>query len=109
MTSRGNLLSMKIPHSEITHKKVIGQLHGKRVFYIRTRGGLHLVVVENGEILAVGPHRAVTQHIAAKRNPDIKFTELSKSEFVDPDTIAFCLPEYQKLTDKFRSLQCWPR
>jgi hypothetical protein len=101
------MLSIKPEHIE--SKKKVGKLHGKSVIEIKTTGGFHMVVAANEgggfETLGTGPHKAVARHIAAKREPDIEWTELSKSDYVDPAHFQNILPEYEALTDTVRKLQ----
>ena len=89
--------------------KKVGTLGSKPVFALVTKGGYNLIVVPKGptsyETLAVGPHKAVAKHIAAKLNKEIKWTELSKSEDVDPASFAHLLPKYEQLTSELRKKQ----
>jgi hypothetical protein len=97
-----------IPKEQVQSKKVIGHIKGDKgkVIEVRLVGGLHMVVSANGpkvEVLGVGPHRSISRYIAEKKEPDIEWTELSKSDYVDPALFAFVLPKYEELTDAFIS------
>lgn len=73
-----------------------------------TKGGYHLIVAPKGnsfETLGVGPHRAVARSIAAKHHKSIKWTELSKGDWIDPQEYEHLLPKYEEITLKFRKLQ----
>lgn len=99
---------MNLTAEHIASKKKIGQLNGKPVIELVTTGGLHMVVTASGggfETLGTGPHRAVARHIAMKRERDIMWTELSKSDHVDIEHFEWCLPRYEALTDRIRSEQ----
>lgn len=82
--------------------KKIGQLNGKPVFHMRTKGGLHMVATYGSgglNIIGSAPHRAIATHIAQKKEPDVEWSELSKGEYVDPSTFEHLVPEYEALTD----------
>lgn len=100
---------MNIDAKQIDEKpKKVGHLNGKPVFHMRTKGGLHILVMQkNGsyETLGTGPHRAVARHIAAKYEPEIVWSELSKSDHVDPEAYAMILPKYEEITEALRTLQ----
>lgn len=91
---------------DIASKKKIGLLKGRPVVELVLKGGLHMVVTkEDGgktEILGTGPHRAVSRFIAEKNQPDIQWTELSKSNHLDPLAMASVLPEWIELTNILR-------
>lgn len=99
---------MQIDTKQIDEKpKKVGNLRGKPVFHLRTKGGLHILVMQkNGtyETLGTGPHRAVARHIANKYEPDIVWSELSKSDHVDPEAYALILPKYEEVTEALRAL-----
>lgn len=85
--------------------KKVGELHGRPVMHLRTKGGLHIMAKANGEVLGTGPHRAVARHIAQKHEPEIVWTELSKSDHITPDSFALVLPKYEEQTEALRTLQ----
>jgi hypothetical protein len=95
-----------IPADQVGYKKKIGKLGDSDVWELGLKGGLHLVVVSKGgskaETLGVGPHRAVARHIARKRAPDMKITELSKADHVDVEHFAVFLPKWEAVTEKLR-------
>ena len=99
---------MNIDAKQIDQKpKKVGNLNGKPVFHLRTKGGLHILVMQkNGayETLGTGPHRAVARHIASKHEPEIVWSELSKSDHVDADAYALILPKYEEMTAALRRL-----
>ena len=99
---------MNIDSKQIDEKpKKVGNLHGKPVFHLRTKGGLHILVMQKAsgyETLGTGPHRAVARHIASKYEPDIVWSELSKSDHVDPEAYAMILPKYEEITEALRAI-----
>jgi hypothetical protein len=96
---------MNIPEAQIVLKKKVGEANGKDVVYIKTVGGLHLMVNSRGNVLGSGPHRAVARHLATKFEPDIQWTELSKADHVPLAHYEHLLPEYEALTKEFRKAQ----
>ena len=93
-----------IPSSQIASRKVVGDLHGEKVIEITLKGGLNLIVSAKGGKVAVygsGSHRGIARHIAKKKEPDIQFNELSKSDWIDPAHFASLLPKYEALTEMF--------
>lgn len=96
-----------ISPKHVLSKKVVGKLNGKPVMEVKTTGGYNLVVTMKGgsvEVLGVGPHRAISRYIAERKEPDLEWTELSKSEYVDPESFMAMVPKYEELTDQFRSI-----
>jgi hypothetical protein len=96
---------MQIPTEQIEKKKKIGRLRGEDVWHVKLKGGLHIVAGPHGKIHAFGPHRAVALHISKKKEPDIEFTELSKSDHINPADFQDIIPKYEELTDRARALQ----
>ncbi len=108
MSSGGNLLVVNITAEHIAYKKKIGTLRGKPVIEIATTGGLHLLVISKAdgvETIGAGPHKAVARHIAKKKHPEILFSELSKSDWVDPACFQHLLPQWEGTTERIRSLK----
>jgi hypothetical protein len=99
---------MDLSAKQIDEKpKKVGNLHGKPVYHLRTKGGLHILVTPGGtgyETLGTGPHRAVARHIAQKHEPEIVWSELSKSDHVDIEAFEMVLPKYENLTDALRAI-----
>lgn len=99
---------MNIETKQIDQKpKKVGHLRGKPVFHLRTKGGLHLLVMQKAsgyETLGTGPHRAVARHIASKYEPDIVWDLLSKSDHVDMDAYQLILPKYEEMTETLRGM-----
>jgi hypothetical protein len=98
-----------ISADQIAYRKKVGKLGDDQIFEIGLIGGLHLIAKAQpggkSEILGAGPHRAVARHIAQKRNPDIRWTELSKSDHIEPEFFEFLLPAYEAMTDTLVRLQ----
>lgn len=99
---------MDLTTKQIDEKpKKVGNLHGKPVYHLRTKGGLHVLVMQKGagyETLATGPHRAVARHIASKYEPEIIWSELSKADHVGIESFQMILPKYEEITEALRSL-----
>jgi hypothetical protein len=107
---RHNLYDMAIDikENEVAYKKKVGKLGDTPIVEIGLKGGLHLIVAARGgqgDVLGVGSHRAIARHIAKKRESEIEWTDLSKSDHIAPEHFAFCLPQYEALTDAFRARQ----
>ncbi len=95
---------MQVRPEEISYTEQIGTLDGTPVFELGLIGGLHIICSKHGpkvEYHSVGPHRAVARHLAKKRRPNILFTALAKSEWVDPVTFQHLLPRYEAMTEQF--------
>jgi hypothetical protein len=84
--------------------KKIGILKGRDVFQCRLKGGLY-VTTSNGKVLGAGSRAVIARHLAQKYEPDIEFTELSKSEHVDIEAYSMLLPKYEELTKELMELQ----
>lgn len=99
--------TLQIPAAQIEFKKKVGvcRSKGRDVIHYKTRGGLHLMALDNGHVIGSGPHRAVAKKIAKQHEEDIEFTELSKSDHVDEEAYAHLLPKYEALTKHIRELQ----
>lgn len=99
---------MDISEKQLASKKRVGKLGSSPVFELVTKGGLHLIVGTKGgkfETLGAGPHRAVARHIAKKREPEIDWNDLQKSDYVDPAHFQFVLPDYEVLTEQIRTAE----
>jgi hypothetical protein len=90
---------------QISYKKKVGKLGDTPIYEVGLIGGLHLIMKAGSKSpLGAGPHRAVARHIAKKRNPEIDWTEISKSDYVEPQFYAAVLPKYEQLTDHLTEL-----
>lgn len=101
---------MDIGKEQIQSKRTVGKLNGKPVLELVTKGGLHMIIAQKGdkhEAIGTGPHVAVAKHIAAKREPEIEFTELSKADYMEPYLYMSVVPEYERLTDMLQNT--WER
>jgi len=99
---------ISISSEHVAYKRKVGRLGNDPVFEVATTGGLHLIAVNRQgktEVLGTGPHRAVARHIARKHAPEIDWIELSKSDSLEQEHFAFCLPRYEALTEEFRKAQ----
>jgi hypothetical protein len=98
-----------IKANQLAYKKQVGKTKkGTPVWELATKGGLHLIVKAqdgNFETLGTGPHRAIARHIADQHEPEIAWTELSKSDHLDYVVIEPLLPKYEKLTAEMRLLE----
>lgn len=85
----------------------IGTLNGKPIFEVVTKGGFYMDIVAKGgsfETLGVGSHKALSRHIASKKEPSIVWTTLAKGDFVPYEDMAFLIPKYEAITDRLRAL-----
>lgn len=101
-------MALSLTPEHVASKKQIGQLNSAPIFEILTTGGLYLNVLGKGagwEVISTGPHKAVARFISEQRHPNVVWTELSKSDWVDPADFMMLVPKYQELTDRLRSLQ----
>lgn len=92
----------------LSYKKRVGRIGTNPVFELATTGGLHLIVTARGgksEILGTGPHRAVARFIAKRKENDIFWSDLNKSDHVPVEHFAEYLEEYEALTDEMRARQ----
>lgn len=99
---------MDIAADQISSKKRVGKIGTSPVLELATSGGLHLIVcARNGkaEVLGTGPHRAVARFIAKKRESKIEWTDLNKSDYVDPAFFQDILPQYEEQTNEYRARQ----
>ena len=98
---------LNVTAKDIASKKKIGLLNGHGVVEVVLKGGLHLIVTKQGDaktsILGTGPHRAVARFIAEKNEPDLQWTEMSKSDHLDVHALASVLPYWTNMTNLFRS------
>ena len=101
-------MALDLSPVHIKLKRRIGRLNTNPIFEVLTTGGLYLNILGKGagfEVIATGPHQAVARHISMERHPGIEWTELSKSDYVDPQDYLFLLPKYRELAERFRSIQ----
>lgn len=97
-----------IPVNQIAYRKTVGKLDGDAIVELATKGGLHLIVrAKRGktETLGAGAHRAISRFIAEKREPNIQWTELSKSEHIPVEHFQHLLPRWEAITDDLRRLK----
>lgn len=100
---------MDIEPKQLAEKpRKIGEMNGRNVYSLRTKGGWHMVVAPKEgrmETLGAGPLAAVAQHIATKKHQGINWTELSKSEHVSPEAIESIVDKYELVTNEIRKHQ----
>lgn len=93
---------MEIPDIQLDGPaKKIGTLKGRPVFYSKTKGGWHVIncVQQHGaKTIGLGAHKALATHIAQKMEPEIEWTELSKSDHVDFSALEPFVEKYTQLT-----------
>jgi len=95
---------MEFPENQLRDPpKTIGKLKGVPVIHMRTKGGYHIVRVKGQRIPSgVGPNKRIALFIAQKNEPEMVFTELSKSEHGDVATFEHLLPRYEAVTALLR-------
>jgi hypothetical protein len=105
-----NLGLMNIPKEQIELRKKAGKVKGKDVYHIKTRGGFHVMALSTGEVIGTGPHRVVARAVAQKFEPDVVWSELSKSDdFYPLETYEHYLPKYEEVTKQMQALQAQPK
>lgn len=102
---------MDLRPEDIETKAQIGTSGGQPVYEVVTKGGFHLVLVRGTEgqkkgfvTLGTGSHRAVARYLARQRRPDLRVTELTKSEDVSVEHFRHLLPQYEELTNRCNQL-----
>jgi hypothetical protein len=96
---------MQIDPKEIKGKPTkIGILKGKPVYELRLKGGLFVAVCSN-KVIGTGSHRGISRHIAKRHEPEIEWTELSKSSHVPIEHFALSLDKYEALTEALANMQ----
>lgn len=101
-------MALALTPEHVASKKRIGNLKDSPIFEILTTGGLYMNILGKGagfEVISTGPHRAIARFIAEQRYPNVIWTELSKSDWVDPKDFMPLVPKYQELTNRLRTLQ----
>lgn len=98
---------MQISQEQIASKVRVGSHQGDPVFRIVTLGGLNLIVKKHSksgklEVAAAAPHRAIAAFIAEKHLKGVNWSELSKSDALDPVTLRAALPQWEEITAMFR-------
>lgn len=94
---------MNVSAEQVKSKKIIGKSGNQDVVELTLKGGFVMVVKMNasgsGEALGLGSHRGISRYIAKKKCPDLQFTELSKSEEIEPSLFMQYVPYWEKATD----------
>ncbi len=101
---------MKIAENQLQGKpQKIGELNGRPVMELATKGGLHLVVTmkKNGdtETLGTGSSRAMARYVAKKMNAELVVTALAKSEEASATALGNDAPAWYSLTRRIRILE----
>jgi hypothetical protein len=106
---RSIFLAMVIEPNQIKGKpRKVGKVGSHPVWEMESKGGLSMVTVDREgklETIGSGPLSAIARHIAENREKDIVWTEIRKSDYVDPQHFQHLLPEYEDLTDRLRERQ----
>ena len=72
-------------------------------------GGLHVVAAASGngdfEILGAGSHPGLARHLAASRHEGIEFSDLEKSESINPEWFSDLIAAYGEITAQLRKAQ----
>lgn len=101
---------ISVDEKQLTGKpKHVGDLDGRRVLELHTKGGLSMIVAQrvgkSSEILGTGPHRAVARATAMRHAKEIKWNDLAKGDWIDPSAYEFLMPKWMAFTDEMRALQ----
>ncbi len=91
---------MLIDDKQIKEREVVGDLDGEPVWQFTTVGGLYVAALtgKKKKLLAMAPHPGMLQFMAEKAEPNIKWTELNKSES-HPEWFDHLVPKYEALTE----------
>src|SRR6267378_438675 len=95
---------MKIDQNQVESRRQVGTVDGKPLHLFVLKGGLHLIVKEKGEILGAGAHVVIARHIARQHAPNLKWTELNKSDPVEYVQFEKVIPYYEGITTALRKL-----
>jgi hypothetical protein len=90
-----------IPRKEVISYKKIGKRGSQSVYRAELMGGLYVCTVDDGEVLGIGSHPALADHIASKNCPDLELTDLAKS-FYDPNWFGENLTKWSEITNTYR-------
>lgn len=107
MSTHNNLGIMDtpiIPADQVVLKKKVGRSKGRDLYYVKMRGGLHIIADDHGKAVSFGPHRCVARHLAEEFEPDLEWSELSKSDYLDVESYQHLLPKYRDLSNRLREL-----
>jgi hypothetical protein len=100
---------MQIDRKEVEGQpRKLGTLKGRPVMHVRLKGGLHIIAAAKGmghETLGMAHHVAVAKHMAQRYEPDVVWTELSKSEHWDIRLYQDMIPAAEELTARARALE----
>jgi hypothetical protein len=92
---------MNLEPKHILSKRRIGTYKGAPIVEMVSRGGLYVISgKENGKstVFGIGPHQAIARFVATKNTPELKFSELSKSEPVPEATLESVSAPYFEMT-----------
>ncbi len=89
--------------------KQIGDLDGKPVYGLLTKGGLSLIAHLNDDgdlkVLGAGSHAMIARSVARQEHSKINFSELSKSESTLPeDILNRYLPTFTEFTRELQKV-----
>lgn len=97
---------MNLDANQIESKRRVGSLDGQPVFGVTTKGGFSMVVAlgkgDSVNTLGVGSHPALARYGALKREPRLKWEELSKSDSIPEDILELLSPRWEALCDRIR-------
>lgn len=82
---------MDLEPKQIATKEVVGDLNGKQVWHVATKGGWHMLVAMDGgrpKPLGAGNHQAYARHLAKQRHPKLKLATLAKSRDLPIDELS---------------------
>jgi len=83
--------------------KIIGKNKFGDVFYLKTKGGLALIMqraATGTRVLGIGNHVAIAKGIAQDDDPTLVFNELSKSEQLPRQTFQHLIPSWRQIMNE---------
>jgi len=90
-----------VTEKDIGSRKKIGKIGDKDAWLLETKGGFCLVAALSNkgvDVLGCGQHPGIAKFMAEKQHPDLRITELAKSEeTLSRREMAKLLPEARKV------------
>jgi hypothetical protein len=96
-----------ITSKQVTYNRKVGLYKGNPVTELGLIGGFHIVAGFRGGkkvIFGTGSHPAVARRVAKRLEPEIAWTELSKSDEIPEEAYADLLPRYEALTREMNAM-----
>ena len=100
-------MGMEITKEQLKSKREIGNVDGRPIYQIVTKGGFNIVAMlsKSGslEILAVANHPGISQWQAEKKAPKATWTNLRKADYCPYEAFSHLVGPFGQLTDQFQA------